>query len=254
VSEPVAELTALGAVAAGSPRDLASGCDVIGVCVRDDQDVRAVCLGDGGLFAGAKPGCVVAIHSTVLPETVIQMSEAAASRGIGLLDAPITGGEAGAAQGKLTYMVGGSKAHLAAARTVFESSAERIIHTGPLGSGAAIKLCNNLMTYLGFLAAYEAMHLARASGVSQEKLEEVTTANGNLSPQGARFLALYKLPLEARSGEPMQKMLEGFTTLAEKDLALTLVLARKNGVTLPGTGLCQQLMARVYGLADPGRR
>jgi 3-hydroxyisobutyrate dehydrogenase len=151
-------------------------------------------------------------------------------------------------------MVGGDAADLERCRPVFASAARAIVHTGPLGTGAATKLCNNLMTYLGFLAAFEATLLAREAGLSTEAFETVTRSNGNLTDQMQAFLMLHRLP-EAQRREPgFQQMLRGYTTLAEKDLAVTLAFAREHGVALPGTGVCQQVMARVYGLDDPNRR
>lgn len=248
------ELLAAGARGAGCPREVAAGAEVVGVCVRDDEDVRSVFEGPDGILAGAHPGLVVAIHSTILPRTAREMGAAAAKCGVGVVDACITGGAAGADQGRLTYMVGGDPAHLEHCRPVFESCAERIVHTGELGTGTATKLCNNLMTYLGFLAAFESTLLAKCSGLSLSALEEVTRANGNLTDQMYGFLTLHRVPAEQRRDPGFQQMLLGFTTLAEKDLAVTLAFAREHGVALPGTALCQQMMARVYGLDDGKRR
>ncbi len=254
VSEAVDALVKAGAHAAASPRQLALASDVIGVCVRDDADVRQVCYGEDGLLAGAAKGCVVAIHSTVLPDTVREVASRAATTGVGVVDACITGGQAGAKQGKLTYMVGGDAADLERCRPAFATAAARIVHTGPLGSGAATKLCNNLMTYQAWVSAYEATLLAQACGVSQDVLEEVTRSNGNMTDPMLAFLALHKAPEEARASEGFQALLRGFMELAEKDLAATLSLARQHGVALPGTGLASQLMARIYGVEDPDRR
>jgi len=250
VQAPVDELVREGAKPARSPRDLAERVDVIGVCVRDDADVRAVIGGDDGLLAGAARGSVIALHSTILPSTVREVGAAAAERGIGVLDACVTGGAAAAAAGKLTYMVGGDLAHLERCRPAFETSAAKIVHTGPLGSGAATKLCNNLMTYLAWLSAFESFKLARAAGLSQEKLEEVTRSNGNLTDPMLAFLALHKAPAETRKSSGVQATLRSFATLAEKDLAVTLAFARECGVALPGTGLVSQLMASVYAVED----
>jgi len=252
--EPIAALVAKGAVAAASPAALAECCDVVGVCVRDDRDVTQVMLAENGLLAGAKPGTVVAIHSTVLPRTIVDVAEAAARHNVGVVDACITGGASGAAQGTLTYMVGGAPEHLERCRPAFETSAAKIVPTGPLGSGAATKLCNNLMTYQGFLAAFEATLLARSAGLSQDVLEAVTRSNGNMNDQMLTFVGLHKLPLEQLHEAGFQQYLRSVTTLAEKDLAVTLAFARELGVALPGTALCQQLMARVYGLIDDKRR
>jgi 3-hydroxyisobutyrate dehydrogenase-like beta-hydroxyacid dehydrogenase len=151
-------------------------------------------------------------------------------------------------------MVGGAAADVERCRPVFATAAKTIVHTGPLGSGAGTKLCNNLMTYLGFLAAFEATLLAREAGLSRDALEAVTRSNGNLTDQMQAFLMLHRLPAEQSSEPGFQAMLRGYTTLAEKDLAVTLAFAREHGVALPGAALCQQLMARVYGLHDPNRR
>jgi 3-hydroxyisobutyrate dehydrogenase len=249
-----AALAGAGATSAGSLRALASASEVIGVCVRDDADVRAVCLGGEGLLAGAGPGTVLAIHSTVQPETVLEVAEAARACGIGVLDACVTGGAAGAAQGALTVMVGGDPVHLERARPMLARFARKIVHTGVLGTGCKVKLCNNLMTYLAWTAAYEATLLARAAGLPQQILEEVTGSNGNLTDPMRAFLGLYKAPPEARHGDAFQTLLRGFVEIAEKDLAATLALARASGVSLPGTALASQIMARVYGLEDEGRR
>ena len=254
VPEAVEALVAAGAARAGSARAVGAAADVIGVCVRDDADVRAAVLGDDGVLAGAAPGAVIAIHSTVLPRTVRAVGAAAAARGVAVVDACVTGGPQGAEQGRLTYMVGGDVADLERCRPVFATAAKTIVHTGPLGTGAAVKLCNNLMTYLGFLAAFEATLLARTSGLSRAAFEEVTRSNGNLTDQMQAFLMLHRLPAEQQRDPEFQKLMRGYTTLAEKDLAVTLEFAREHGVALPGAALCQQLMARVYGLQDPNRR
>lgn len=254
VPSAVDELVAAGAAAAACPREVAAAADVIGVCVRDDTDAQAVVLGPDGLLAGAAPGAVIAIHSTILPRTVRELGTTAAARGVAVVDACVTGGPMGAEQGRLTYMVGGEAADVERCRPVFATAGKTIVHTGPLGTGAATKLCNNLMTYVGFLAAFEATLLTRESGLSQSAFEEVTRSNGNLTDQMMAFLMLHKLPAEQRREPGFQQMLRGYTTLAEKDLAVTLAFAREHGVALPGAALCQQLMARVYGLDDPNRR
>jgi len=254
VEAAVEELVRAGARAAVSARELASAADVVGICVRDDDDVRDVVLGDEGVLAGAEPGTVIALHSTILPSTVHEVARAADERGVGVVDAPITGGAFGARSGTLTYMVGGAAEHVERCRPVFETSAAKIVHTGEVGTGASVKLCNNLMTYLGFLAAYESTLLAKASGLSQQALREVTRSNGNMNDQMAAFLGVHEAGAEKVDDPAFQAMLRNFVDLAEKDLATTLAFARENGVTLPGTGLCQQLMARVFGIQDEKRR
>jgi 3-hydroxyisobutyrate dehydrogenase-like beta-hydroxyacid dehydrogenase len=247
---PVRDLVAKGARQAASPRELASKCDVIGVCVRDDRDVREVCQGEQGLFAGAAPGLAIAIHSTLYLETVLELGSAAHERGVGLIDACVTGGQAGAAAGSLIYLVGGESEDVERARPMLEASGERVFHAGALGAGTRLKLCNNVMTYLVFQAVHEAARLARAAGLSAETLEEVTRAAGIMSERMQSFYALEKLPEAARHSPDVQRLLAGHLALAEKDLAAALDLSRASGAALPATGLCAQLMAQVYGV-DP---
>jgi 3-hydroxyisobutyrate dehydrogenase len=248
------ELAAQGARAAGSCAAAAAGADVIGVCVRDDDDVRRVTQGPDGVIAAAPAGAVIALHSTILPSTVREVASAAAARGVGVVDAPITGGAIGAESGTLTYMVGGDDALLERCRPVFATAAGKIVHTGGLGSGAATKLCNNLIGYLTFLAGYEAAWLARHAGLSLDVLLDVTRSNGYLSEASASFVRFRQSIEDLPDDATLQARAADFTDLAEKDLAVTLAFARECGITLPGTALCQQLMARVYGLRDDKRR
>jgi 3-hydroxyisobutyrate dehydrogenase-like beta-hydroxyacid dehydrogenase len=254
VAAPVHELVAAGAKAVAGARAIGAASDYVGLCVRDDTDLRAVTLGPEGLFAGAEPGTIVAIHSTVQPKTILELAEVAAARGIGVVDACVTGGAVGAVQGTLTVMVGGEVDHLERIRPALASFSRLIVHAGPLGAGAKLKLCNNLMTYLAWTSAYEATLLARAAGLSQQVLEDVARSNGNLTDPMLAFLSVHKAPEETRHSDGFQSMLTRFVELAEKDLAATLALARECGVALPGTGLASQIMARVYGLEDTKRR
>jgi 3-hydroxyisobutyrate dehydrogenase len=251
---PVAELVAGGARAAASPRGVAESAEVIGICVPEDAHVRAVLNGPDGLLAGAAPGTVIAIHSTILPATAKALAEQAAAREVAVLDACVTGGAARAVQKQLTYLVGGDAAALEKARPMLEASAVRIIHAGPVGSGAKLKLCLNLITYIQWAAAYESFHLARAIGLPQELLEEAAQSNGQMTPLMIAYLAAHKAPEEARKSDGMQQLLRGHMKIAEKDLAWALQLARDAEVTLPVGGLVSQLMARLYGVEDEGRR
>ncbi len=255
VEAPMAELADQGAKAAPSPRAVGEAADVIGVCVRNDDDVRAVLLGDDGVFAGASDGAVVLIHSTIQPRTVVAMAEAGSEHGVHVLDAAITGGDQRAATGDLAIMAGGDAAVLEKARPILDVCARSgVFHCGELGNGMKTKLCINVMTYLQWLAGFEGLALARASGLPVEVFEEVGLANGQITPLMVRFLAIHKMPDEARQSEAVQKLVQGHTLVAEKDLAWALQLARENGLSLPGAGLVSQMMARIYGFEDEGRR
>ena len=251
---PVAELAAKGAKAAGSAREVAARADVVCICVPEDRHVREVVLGADGVLAGAARGAVIAIHSTILPETAQALAAQATPRGVTVLDACVTGGAARATQKQLTYLVGGPAEALEKARPVLEVSAVKIIHAGELGNGAKLKLCLNLITYIQWAAAFESFALAKAVGLPQELLEEAGRANGQLTPLMQAFLALHKAPEEARRGAGMQSLLRGHMNVAEKDLAWALELARHAGVSLPVGALVAQGMARIYGVEDGGRR
>lgn len=252
--EPLRELEAGGARAASSPRDVAEHANLIGICVPEDDHVRAVLRGEDGVLAGAAPGSIILIHSTILPDTAVELAAEAADRNLSLLDACVTGGAARAATKELTFLVGGDAGALEQARPLLECTSSRIIHAGDVGSGAKLKLCINLITYIQWAAASEAFALARAIGLPQEILEEAGQSNGQLTPLMLAFLQSQALPPEVRGSEGVQASLRGFMTVAEKDLAWALQLARKAEVSLPVAGLVSQSMARIYGVEDNNRR
>jgi 3-hydroxyisobutyrate dehydrogenase len=251
---PLKELGAAGAHVARSPRELAERADVIGICVPEDKHVRAVMGGPDGVLAGAKPGTVVLIHSTILPATAIDLGREASPRGVEVLDACVTGGEQRARAATCTYMVGGDAGALEKARPFLEKTAQKIIHAGALGNGAKLKLCLNVMTYLQWAAAFEPFKLAQAIGLPTEILEEAGKSNGQLTEMMILFLNGVKLPDEAKKSEGYQKFVRGHMHTAEKDLAWALTLARDAGVSLPAAALASQTMARIYGVEDPKRR
>ena len=182
--EPMQELVEAGATQARSPREVAESADVIGICVPADEHVRTLMSGDDGILAGAAAGSVIAIHSTVLPSTVEEIAELARSRDVAVLDACVTGGDQRAAEGVVTYLVGGDEAALEKARPFLDASSEKVIHAGPVGHGARLKLCINVLTYVQFAAANEALNLAMASGLPAEVFEEAGRANGQLTELG----------------------------------------------------------------------
>lgn len=252
--EPLQELASGGAKPARSPREVAENADVIGICVPEDHHVRAVMNGDDGVLAGASPGCVVAIHSTVQPATVLELAEQAKAGDVRVIDACVTGGDQRAAEGVVTYLVGGDDDAVEAARPFLDASSETVIHAGELGNGAKLKLCINVLTYLQFAAAFESFRLAERCGLPTEIFEEAGRANGQLTDLQARYLTQLKIPEEARKSEGFQKLVSGHMHTAEKDLAWALQLARASDLALPVSGLVSQLMARLYSVEDRDRR
>ncbi|MAI26484.1 MAG: NAD(P)-dependent oxidoreductase [Myxococcota bacterium] len=243
-----------GARAASSPRQVAENADLIGICVPEDEHVRTVITGENGILSGARPGSVILVHSTILPQTAAELAAKAAEQDVALLDACVTGGAARAQSKELTFMVGGDSEALEKARPLLDCTSVRIIHAGDVGSGAKLKLCLNVITYIQWAAASESFALAEAIGLPREVLEEAGKSNGQITPLMSAFLQSQSLPDEISKGEPLQNAMRGFMNVAEKDLAWALQLARKIGVSMPVTGLVSQSMARIYGVEDPGRR
>ncbi|HZT07697.1 MAG TPA: NAD(P)-dependent oxidoreductase [Chloroflexota bacterium] len=171
--EATEPLAARGAQVATSARELGVMADVIQLAVPDDAAVRAAVLGQDGLLAGAKPGTTVIIHSTIHPQTAKEVDARAATQGVHVLDAQMTGARTGAEARNLLFMVGGDAAVLDRVRPVLEASASHVIHMGPLGMGAVTKAAQQAVTVVNLLAASEGIRLAQKGGVDLDAFFEV---------------------------------------------------------------------------------
>lgn len=176
----LAPLADTPAIADDTPAALAAACDLIGICVVNDDDVREVLL-THGLLAAMRPGAIVAIHATLLPDTVIALDTTARAHGVHLLDAPVSGGAHGATAGTMTVMVGGDPEPLARARPVFESFATTIAHLGPVGSGQMLKLLNNNLAYANLTMAINALELAARLGIDPAVAAPIIKASSGAS-------------------------------------------------------------------------
>jgi len=242
---PLAELQSLGANVAADPGTLAKVCRIVGVCVRDDNDVEALLSGENGLLANAAPDTVLAIHSTVTQAALLRWAEQGAARGIHVIDAPMTGGATGAEAATLCYMVGGSAEIIARCEPVFSTSGNKIVHCGAVGSGIAVKLCNNLMSYAAFAAMYEAARLAEACGLPLAKLQEVGRANGVVTPQMTAFIEGQLAAM--RHGEAALVAAFGPNgRLGTKDLGAALQSAAQLRLELPVTAHLQGLIEDIF--------
>lgn len=217
--EPVAELVRQGARAAASPREMAS-CDVVQVVVWDDAGVESVVL--DGVLATARPGTIVAVHSTVGVETCRRLAGAARGRGVSVIDAAISGGPLRAADGSLAIMVGGPVEAFETCKPIFDAIGKQVFHVGPLGAGMAAKLCNNLMVMVNLQTVVEALRIAEAAGIGPERMIELASA-GTADSWALRhgFALMQRARSEPVAGTQAQ--------MQAKDLELAVKLARELG-------------------------
>ena len=218
--EPYADTAAS---VAPTPAELGAASDVVGICVMGDADVEDVLLRADGVLEGMTSGGVVAIHSTIHPDTCVRVAEHAARRGVGVVDAPVSGGGGAATQRKLLVMVGGEDEHLAACRPVFETFADPVVHVGPLGSGQMAKLINNLVFTALVTAGLETFAFADELGMDRDALAQVL-ANGSGGSRAAAILA--------GTGFDLSGMRQAVGNL-QKDVRLVLDVARGRHASEP---------------------
>jgi 3-hydroxyisobutyrate dehydrogenase-like beta-hydroxyacid dehydrogenase len=243
-TDPVEELTAAGATAASSVAELAGTVDVLCVMVRDDEQVREV-LGEA-LGAG-REGLTVCVHSTVAPATPRVLEQTASRHGLRLVDAPVSGGPMGAAEGTLAILVGGTDEAYAAARPALEPMGSRIVHAGPIGAGTAMKLARNLMHFVAFTAATEAQRLAEAAGLDLVELGHVVRHTDAITGgPGAIMHRDTTAPLA--QDDFWYAVFEHVRALGEKDLSFAVELAATLGVDVPLAQLAREHLAKGLGL------
>ncbi|WP_305094343.1 NAD(P)-dependent oxidoreductase [Prescottella sp. R16] len=230
--EAVAPLLESGAVAASVPADVAAQASVISVTVLDDLQVRDVVTGTDGILATARPGTVIAVHSTISDETATELAEICRAKGVELVDAPVSGGAPGARQGRLAVMVGGSDDAFAAVREPFGYFADLVVHAGPVGAGTRMKLARNLLHFVSFTAASEAQRLAEAAGLDIRALGKVVRHTDAITG-GAGAIMLRDTTAAVVDDDPWLPILSHVRDLGEKDLTLALDLGDRLGVDLP---------------------
>jgi 3-hydroxyisobutyrate dehydrogenase-like beta-hydroxyacid dehydrogenase len=189
--EALAPYAAMGAVAAASVAELGAACDHVGVCVVNDSDVFAVCE---LLIPAMRPGSRIAIHSTILPESVISLAERATAAGLELIDAPVSGGGPGAEAGTLTVMCGASEAAFEAARPVFATFGKTIVRLGEVGAGQRAKIINNALLAANMGLADAALNAGLALGIERAALSALI---GDSSGRSYGFEIAARLPTPA---------------------------------------------------------
>jgi 2-hydroxy-3-oxopropionate reductase len=225
-----------GAQPAANPAEVARHSDALITMVPDTPDVRQVLLGESGVIEGAAAGLVVIDMSTISPTATREMAQALAQRGVQMLDAPVSGGEIGAINAKLSIMVGGDAAVFERCRAVLAALGDKITYVGPQGHGQITKLCNQVAGVLSLQAVAEALLLATKAGVDPHKVIEALSGGAadswNLRVQGPKML--------------QRDFAAGFFVhLQQKDLRLAMQLAGELSAPLPGAALVQQLFNAV---------
>ncbi len=177
-----AALGEAGARVTATPADAAKGAQIILVMLSDDTASRETWLGPHGALDAAEPGTVLVDSSTLSPDWVAELSAAAEARGLSLLDAPVAGSRVQAAEGKLAFLVGGSEEALAVARPAFEAMGKQILHLGPTGSGAKLKLVNNFLCGVQVASLAEAIAWLERSGLDRDQCLAYLKAGAPGSP------------------------------------------------------------------------
>jgi 2-hydroxy-3-oxopropionate reductase len=233
-ADALERLVAAGGTAATSVADAVEGADAVITMLPNHPHVEQVVFGAGGVLEVAKPGTLLIDMSTIRPETSIEVAKTAKDKGIRVLDAPVSGGEAGAKQAALSIMVGGDEEDFAAAKPLLEAVGKTIVHVGPHGAGQVVKAANQLVVGGIYGLVGEAIVLMEASGVDAKIGLDVLA--GGLA--ASRILDLKRESMVARQFKP------GFRIdLHHKDMSIALAAAREADVALPLTGLVAQLVA-----------
>ena len=227
-----AELVALGAAEAATPAALAASSNVVVTCVSDTPDVEAVLFGPDGVAEGAAPGSLVVDCSTIAPSGSRAFAARLAERGVGFVDAPVSGGSEGARNATLTIFVGGDVADVARARPILGALGRTITHVGPVGAGQAVKAVNQVILAGAYIGVAEGIVLAMKAGLDVEQVVDALSGGAAqswvLANRSGRMIA-NDYPLGFR------------VALHRKDLEIALTMARDLGAVLPVSALAAQL-------------
>ena len=244
--EPMRELAQRGAKQASGLRDLSEHAEIIGVAVVDDSQVEEVVLSDAGLLQSGRRESIIMVHSTIMPGTVCKLAQAGQGKGVTVVDAPVSGGEAGARERQLCYMVGGEKDVFAKCHPILAASAAHIFHLGELGSGAAAKMIVQVVVCINMLGTYEAELLSEKCGIDFKALQAVLRVSS-----GQSFVAEHWLDRFKRPEDPLPIRRRRAEVFVES-LAPALRMAKDLDIALPGTTLAQKLFLRVMGVDESG--
>ena len=222
-----------GAEVADSPGEVAEACGVVITMLPGPPEVREVIGGEGGLLEGIREGTLLVDMSTSSPALARELHRVAKDKGVGVLDAPVSGGDVGAVEGTLSIMVGGDEPDFERAKPIFGAMGETVVHVGGAGAGQTVKACNQVVVALVIEAVSEALVLGSKAGVEAEKVIEVLSGG----------LAASKV-LEVKGEKVLSHDFEpgGKVEYHRKDLGIALAAGREHGVALPVTALVDQML------------
>jgi len=242
-TEAMTPLAEAGATLADSVADVASA-DIISVTVLNDEQVRDVV---GELAANAKPGTVIAIHSTISPDTAVELAEQLAPQGIHIADAPVSGGGGAAEKGELAVMVGAEREVYERIKPAFKQFASVVVHAGEPGAGTRMKLARNMLTFTSYAAAGEAMKLAAAAGIDLQALGRVVR-HTDAQSGGPGAVVVRDDIADLEPDNFLYGPLAHARDLGEKDLSLALALGEATGVDLPMAEMALKNLAAGLGV------
>ncbi|MFT6916149.1 MAG: 3-hydroxyisobutyrate dehydrogenase-like beta-hydroxyacid dehydrogenase [Motiliproteus sp.] len=228
-----------GGRSAATPAAAAAGSELVFACVGNDEDLRQICVGEQGAFAGMAAGTLFVDHTTASAQVARELNALAATQGLGFLDAPVSGGQAGAVNGALTVMVGGIQADFDRAETAINSFARAVRLLGDSGAGQLTKMVNQICIAGLVQGLAEGIHFAKRAGLDPQAVIEVISKGAAQSWQ-----------MENRYKTMIDEEFEfGFAVdWMRKDLGIVLDEARDNGAQLPVTALVDQFYADVQQL------
>ena len=241
--EKVKALVEAGGRGADSVAEAVRGADVIVTIVPDSPDVEEVTGGDDGIFAHAQDGALYIDMSSIRPDVAVRVAQAGRATGLRVLDAPVSGGEAGAIEGSLSIMVGGEPEDVEAARPVLDALGKTIVHVGPAGSGQTVKAANQLIVAANIQVLAEAVVFLEAYGVDTKAALEVL--GGGLA--GSTVLQRKGTNMLTREFAPGFRL-----ALHHKDLGIVTSAAREAGVVIPLGAVVSQLVAALVARGDGG--
>jgi len=228
-----------GGAVASTPAEAAADADVVITCVGADDDLEEVTLAPDGAFAAMRAGALFVDHTTVSARIARRIADAAAGGGLLALDAPVSGGQAGAEKGQLAIMCGGTEEAFAAAEPLIRAYAARIVHVGPAGSGQLTKMVNQIAIAGVVQGLSEALHFAKAAGLDTDKVFEAISGG---AAQSWQMVNRWQSMDEGRFDF-------GFAVdWMRKDLGLALDESRRNGARLPLAALVDQFYADVQAM------